>query len=316
MPSSQPWQWFRETRVAGKALTTEGDRDDISQTITVTQSAEDGLRFKIEVFGLSRPTWRGIKKDDPIEIELGYADGVSETVLVGLVEKRGSPETATTGTDTKYTIEGVDEGEGRLRATRYHHVWNQPTIDRMVRRTAREADLGIERCDAPGRPFRRRRQVKEKKPGNRLLDQFASEAEERDPQGREYQWSATGGQLSFGPKETAKRQSAVVMKRATRTTPGNILSGGLESADKSKKSDGPADIDFEITLDPRIEQDGIVAVQGMGPQNGRYRVIEYEHHTSVRDGTHKTTGTMTDVSSEFKIARNTGRKGKRQGGSA
>jgi hypothetical protein len=304
MPQRQ-FQWKRETRVAGRSFVTEGKKEDISQTATVTRSEEDGLRFTVDLFNLSRDAWEAIRKDEPIEIGLGYVDGTFETVLIGLITERGSP--ATVGADTKYTVKGTDKSEGRLRATRFAHVWNQPTIGRIVRDIAAEADVGIRRCETPDKPFERRYQIKEKKPANRWLDRLKGEAEERDFQNRSYQWTAKRGQLYFGPKETAGRQSAVVFKQAGPNQSGNIYAGGLELSDgKTEKSDGPPSVDFEVALEPRIEKDGYVSVTGTDSRDGVYQVSEYEHESSVRDRIHKTTGTMTDVSAEFKAIGNRG----------
>ena len=65
-------------------------------------------------------------------------------------------------------------------------------------------------------------------------------------------------------------------------------------------------MDFEVALEPRIEKDGYVSVTGTDSRDGVYQVSEYEHESSVRDRIHKTTGTMTDVSAEFKAIGNRG----------
>jgi len=297
--SNQPYQWKREVRCGGKRFTTQGKKNDISQSITVTQS-KDGLRFSVVLYNLSRESWEAIKVDDPIEIALGYADGVFETVILGLVEERKSP--TTTGADTKYKIRGTDKSEGRLRGTYWHKVWNQPTVERMVRDIAYHADLGVGRCEIPeDQPFDRRYQVNERRPLSRWLDRFAKEAKERDSNGRKFDWRARAGTLFFGPEEEPRRRSAVVFKQATPSESGNILAGGLERSDGTTgKSDGPPGLDFEVMLDPRIEKDTLVTVQNTDTYDGVYQVKSYEHSSSVRDGTHKTTGTMVGKSAEYR----------------
>lgn len=287
--------------MGGAQYVTRGKESDIHQDISVEYPEKDKATATIDLWNLSRARWNSIEKGQPIVVLLGYVDGPKETQLIGTVSKVGSPEAQ--GADTKYTVEAQDESEGRIRATRFSKTWNQPTIGTIVRDIFGEASVGAARVDAPAKPFERRYPIDKTKPANKWLDRMATEAEERDPQGRKYKWKAERGQGFFWPQEEAREDSAVVLKRAKKNQPGNIES--LDVADgKTEKTDGPADLDFQAYLDPRLRKDGLVSVQGTD-NDGVYRVTKCTLESSVTDGVHKMSGTLSDPSAKFRVEKPT-----------
>ena len=264
----------------------KGDRGDLDLDISVQQPRKEGLNFEVTAWDLNDQSIDTIEKGAPIQIEQGWAETSTETTCVGVIEKVTSRQD---GPDTKTVIKGRDESQPRL-GVKYSDSFEDMPPEGIAREIAGEIGLSPGVIDSTGNPIPDIWSIGRGKPVKKHLDRLIEEAEKRT--GEKWEYSAKAGKLNFKKKKTTDQTVSLLSPDKTAVK--------IEKADgQSEKTDGK-ELTFEALCEPGFVKGGVVDVQH--PRHGgQYKIVKYEHTSQTYSpGEHYTSGTLADVSNEYK----------------
>lgn len=289
-----PTEFFQQKRQvdAGTILARqEGDREDVKMDIRVRFGEGDsGLEAEVTMWNLKRATWKGVRKNDPLRVKLGWLEGPYTTVLIGTIKDR---MTRDDGADTQYIVKGPDAGKERLKLGR-SKTFQDPPTSQVAQWIAGQAGLGAGRIVNAG-TIEGRWPIIDEHPFSHWLDKLVREAGELSSE--KYEWYVEAGKLYFLPKRQPTETAIDII--ATERG-GNAINVDEAESDKDGKTSDQPDLDFEAYLDPRLTKDGLVNIR-TAEYSGIYRVKEYEFNSSTESGDHLMSGTATPPDAEYEI---------------
>ena len=291
--SSQTFQQKRITEAGSLKATAEGLASDIHQSVELSQTTDGALSATVDLWNIARDSWRSVSVGDPFRVGLGYHPSPFTTVFFGVVKTKHPPERDDAG--LKYQISGEDQSAARLKAIYRSHTWTDPTIAEVVAEIAARAGLSVGSVQAPGSPIGERWPICKENCLAHWLDQLVREADDKAEE--KHEWHADGGRLHFHPRSHDAEQAVQLSGGEDGNTIRIDESTGSTSAKKT--SSGNA-LDFEAFLDPRLRQDGLVAVDTQD-YSGVYRVSEYSFTSSTENGDHLMEGTLEPTGSQYVV---------------
>ncbi|QBI90030.1 uncharacterized protein ChaoS9_115 [Halobacterium phage ChaoS9] len=272
------WQQYRSVEASEVSL------DGLDIDITVRKPKDDPLEFDVKVWNLTPDTWDRIDDDDLARIELGWADGNSETVCLGkITDTSRTPDKS----DVEYQIEGVDESEAATHA-RISDTWKDRRPDQIASDIAEEIGLSAS-TEPAGRPIQGRWSATRDQKVRDWLDELLDYAAEFT--GQDWEWFAARGQLHFVPRNQETAEAPQL------SYDGMLISIGEKS---SSDEDVEQELEFEAMLEPRIQKGAAVYVS-TDQFEGAYRVSDYEFRSSTETGDHLVQGTLLPVEGDYSV---------------
>ncbi len=260
------WRQLRNVQI-GDIDFTEFDTD-----VTVTKPSDDPLEYSLRIMNLRDDTWDRIEDDAKVRIELGWADGDSDVICFGTIDKRYRERD---GQDLAYVIKGIDATEQAVKG-KFSARWRDAQPNAIVEDIA--AQLGLDaQTDPVPTPINGLWSMTTEQPAKEWLDELLEYAAEFT--GVKWEWFAEQGTLYF-----LRRDSTVG------DAPKLSFDGMLLDIDKKDDEDSTVEtLEFSAMLDSRIRKGAAVVVE-TERFNGVYKVDNYEYESSALSGTHVVEG--------------------------
>jgi hypothetical protein len=260
--------------------------DGLDVEITVTQPKDDSLEFEVSVWNLTDDTWSKIETGDLCRVELGWADGPVETVVLGEIDTLNR---TSDGRDIEHTIAGVDETEAALKVRPKGRTWKDKRVDQIA--TELVSSIGLSaKTEAAGSPISGTWSATDDKTISKWLDDLIQIAANKT--GVEWEWFSTAGQVHVLPRSSKASD-------APKLSYGGMLSSIGEKSSTDDDTEGQ--LAFEAMCEPRITKGAAVAVE-TEQFSGGYRVSDYELSSSTVSGDHFVEGTLTPIDADYSIA--------------
>lgn len=283
------YQQYRRVSAGPLAAIADGTNTDLDMDISV-QSRKEGNSFVVGIWNLGEETWDQLRKQQEIEIELGWVDGPSDVVCLGRIE-RTYFKRHNNGADTRYIIEGVDATKARF-GQHHSRTWEGPVDPTQIARDIAEmVDVEVAQAVPTGTTIPRMKAIKDDRPVRQWVDEMVAEASDRT--GNQWEWDANSGEFFFRPKsEFAPGQEILESGEQE----GDLQS--LEPATGQDTQDTPNELNFTSYLVPTLRK-GMEIVVVHPEFGGSYKLASYQYTSDTVDGTHNVSGTLVPSGSPY-----------------
>ena len=283
------FQQYRRVSVGALTALADGTHTDLDMDIEV-RSRKEGNDFTVGIWNLGEDTWEQIKKQQEIEIELGWVDGPTDIVCLGRIE-RTYFRRHNSGADTRYILEGVDATKARF-GQRHSRTWEGP-VDPTTIAADIAGMVGAEVAQAvpTGAQIPRAKAIKDDQPARYWVDQMVSEASDRT--GQQWEWDAHDGQFFFRPKSDSAPGDVTLLSGDQE---GDLQS--IERATGQSTQDSPIETNFTSYMVPSVRK-GISATVSHPVFAGEYKIVSYQFRSDTVDGTHNVSGTLVPDNSPY-----------------
>lgn len=260
--------------------------DGLDMDITVNKPKDDPLEFTVQVWNVRPETWNRIEKGDLVNIELGWENGPSETVIVGEIT-RAEPQPD--GGGRRFDLEGIEESEAALYA-RIADSWRDAQPHQIAEDLASQVGLGAQ-TDTAGVRIRGDWAITGDRRVRDWLDDLEERAEELTES--EWEWFAEQGRLFFVRRDSERTEAPHLSWNTSLASIGPLT---------TEDEDVEGQLEFEAMLDPAIRKGAVVMVE-TDRFSGPYRVREYEFSSSTVTGDHLVRGTLLPIKANYTVER-------------
>ncbi|MFC6723515.1 hypothetical protein ACFQE1_03740 [Halobium palmae] len=273
---------------SGLRAVADGGPGDLDMDISVRPGSES-LKFDVGIWNLSDENWESVKREDTVDIELGWAETSVERVCMGKIDKTYT-ETANNGADTRYVVRGVDATLPQLNE-RISRTFTDRNPGYIARRLAEECDVGFGLIEDADKVIEGKYPVTKDRSVRHHLRMLLNEAGKLT--GDQWLWSARRGELYFHRESTTTEDN---VRLWASENDGNLLSANHSTG--SSTQDGAEEISFEAYCEPGIRKDGTVQLESR-VASGSYKVSDFEFRSDTTTGEHEVTGTLVPEGAQY-----------------
>lgn len=286
-----PYQQYREIQGDGVSIT------DADMEFVVETTKKGKTKFDVTLYNLidetmvsgnaGSSTWRNFRKDNPLKVIAGWADGKTAPLVLGNI--RSSEKRSTDEGDYKFKAKGVDKSKMAL-GVGVNKSFRQQDVSTIAKQIASQIGLSGQVVSVGYKP--RRFVIEDDNDVETYLDELVEIAETQT--GQKWEWRVKGGTLFFEPQSLAT-DSAVILGYNR----GLISIGRVD--DSTSNSENSGRLEFEMMMEPRLNKgDGVVVEPDA--YEGVWKVESVKHESNTDDGTHVTSGRLLSTQNEYTVS--------------